>query len=935
MESTQKKILLVEDEAIIAMTEKMALEKYGYAIQTAATGEKAVEVVNASSDIDLVLMDINLGAGIDGTEAAGIILKDHDIPIVFVSSHTEPEIVEKTEKITSYGYVVKNSSITVLDASIKMAFKLFYEKKKCAKRADALRRVEERILLINNSSPDSIYSYDNQGRFTSANNHLCKLLGLDESQIVGHTHAELGFPADLCKKWNDLHDEARKTDTTIYAESTAPVADGTSHYFMVTLNPLHDTNGIIIGIGGATSDITERKQIEITLQTKQEEYEVINEELRSTTDELLIQNEELLQSKELLIQNEHRMIQAQKAMNESRERLAFALEVSGLGEWELDMKTSKIHRNARWAEMLGYSPSEIDDSFSQDVELQHPDDREAVQRAVKDYHEGLTEKFKVTYRMRTKDGKYKWVQDCGKIIERDETGNPVRLSGTQADIDDQKKFEIALQARNEEYEIINEELRSTTEELQTQNEEVVQSHELLRQSESRLLQAESAARIGHWALQLGTQSMIASKGAEAIYGVDFQGASFAEIQKIPLPEYRGMLDKALSDLVTRNIPYDLEFKIQRQNDGTIAHLHSVATFDEKTNTVFGVIQDISAQKKAEEALEKSVESLSFVLDASSLGYSDNDFASGRITRNERWAEMLGYTLAEINKNNITVKDLIHPDDYEEIERITREHLEGKTDYYRMKYRLRTKQGQYTWILDCGKVVTRSSDGKPVRACGTHQDITEEKGYEKRIEKLLVEKELLLKEVHHRIKNNMNTISSLLSLQAGSVKDVAAVNTLNDARNRIQSLTLLYDKLYQSPDYTELAIKEYISSLVDEVVANFPNGKNVKIEKHIDDFVLDVNRLQPLGIMINEVLTNIMKYAFLGRETGVITVHARNVDGHVTVVVQDNGIGTPASVSFENSTGFGLQLVYELAQQLNGTIRMERDSGTKVVLEFKA
>jgi len=123
--SEEKRILLVEDEALIAMTEKMQLEKYGYAAGSVATGEKAIEAVRTSSDIDLILMDINLGEGIDGTEAAQIILKDHDVPIVFLSSHTEPETVEKTEKISSYGYVVKNSSITVLDASIKMAFRLF------------------------------------------------------------------------------------------------------------------------------------------------------------------------------------------------------------------------------------------------------------------------------------------------------------------------------------------------------------------------------------------------------------------------------------------------------------------------------------------------------------------------------------------------------------------------------------------------------------------------------------------------------------------------------------------------------------------------------------------------------------------------------------------------------------------------------------------
>jgi len=124
-ETTKMTLLLVEDESVIAITEKVQLEKYDYKVLVVSTGEKAIEAVKTSSEIDLVLMDINLGDGIDGTEAAEVILKDRDIPILFLSSHSEREIVEKTKKITSYGYVLKNSSITVLDASIKMAFKLF------------------------------------------------------------------------------------------------------------------------------------------------------------------------------------------------------------------------------------------------------------------------------------------------------------------------------------------------------------------------------------------------------------------------------------------------------------------------------------------------------------------------------------------------------------------------------------------------------------------------------------------------------------------------------------------------------------------------------------------------------------------------------------------------------------------------------------------
>lgn len=124
-EAAQRTILLVEDEAIIAMAEAGMLKKNGYVVQTAYSGSTAVEAVRSDGVIDLVLMDLDLGSGIDGAEAAELILLAKNLPVLFLSSHTEPEVVERTERIASYGYVVKNSGETVLLASIKMAFRLF------------------------------------------------------------------------------------------------------------------------------------------------------------------------------------------------------------------------------------------------------------------------------------------------------------------------------------------------------------------------------------------------------------------------------------------------------------------------------------------------------------------------------------------------------------------------------------------------------------------------------------------------------------------------------------------------------------------------------------------------------------------------------------------------------------------------------------------
>jgi PAS domain S-box-containing protein len=214
------------------------------------------------------------------------------------------------------------------------------------------------------------------------------------------------------------------------------------------------------------------------------------------------------------------------------------------------------------------------------------------------------------------------------------------------------------------------------------------------------------------------------------------------------------------------------------------------------------------------------------------------------------------------------------------------------------------------------------------------DVTERKLAERRIRDLLAEKELILKDVHHRIKNNMSTMRSLLSLQAEAQGEGSAASALEDAANRIQSMMLLYDKLYSSPDYKELPIAGYLSRLVDEIVSNFPNASSILVEKRLGDFVLGAAVLQPLGLIVNELLTNVMKYAFAGRDGGTITVSASLEGSLVTLVIADDGNGMPPSIDFERSTGFGLLLVQALTQQLKGKIAIERGRGTAISLEFE-
>jgi two-component sensor histidine kinase len=238
----------------------------------------------------------------------------------------------------------------------------------------------------------------------------------------------------------------------------------------------------------------------------------------------------------------------------------------------------------------------------------------------------------------------------------------------------------------------------------------------------------------------------------------------------------------------------------------------------------------------------------------------------------------------------------------------------------------------TWVLT-EKMPLKDNAGNIIGIFGISKDITNIKINEEKIRNLLNEKELFLKEVQHRTKNYLVTINSLVSLQISTTKNNEARKTLEVLELRVQSILMLYEILYKSSNFTEISLQEYIPFLIEKIMENFPGSECVRIEKNIGNIILNAKRAQPLGIIINELLTNIMKYAFQGKREGIIRVLASVNEGIVHLEIKDNGIGIPEDINLKNSTGLGFTLIDMLAKQLNGTIRIERGDGTRAILEF--
>lgn len=204
---------------------------------------------------------------------------------------------------------------------------------------------------------------------------------------------------------------------------------------------------------------------------------------------------------------------------------------------------------------------------------------------------------------------------------------------------------------------------------------------------------------------------------------------------------------------------------------------------------------------------------------------------------------------------------------------------------------------------------------------------------KEVNQLLIEKNLILKEVHHRIKNNMAMIQALLTLQAEDVIDPAGREVLLDAGSRIQSMMILYDKLYHSEKLVSFSIKEYIPALAEEIMNIFPQRINITLEYNIEDIVCSPEILSPLGIIINELITNAVKYAFPGSRSGNILIEIIRKGDQVQMFFADDGVGIVDSQAKDTSQRFGLQLIRMLTQQLKGILATESRNGTRFWIEF--
>ena len=691
-------ILLTEDEVFIALSTAETLKANGYSVITAHSGESCLKHITDDEAVDLILMDIDLGRGMDGTETARKILALKHIPIVFLTSHSEQEMVNKVRGITRYGYVIKNSGDFVLLSSIEMAFELFEAYTKTQNSLKLVQETEKKYSTIINGAAEGILiaSIENR-KFIYANPRICEMLGYSENELLDAEVADI-HPGEKLQEILAIFELQSRGKLLTATDVPCLRKDGTIFYADIkTSLVVIDNKPCNVGF---FSDNTEQHKAKATLAESEMRYR-------------------------LLVDN---------------------------------------------------SPYAI----------------------------GIHQ-----------DGIIVFVNKAA-----------VKLFGAHS--------------------------------------------------------------------------------ADELIGTPIR-------DRVHTDGWNLVLDRMQRLLQGETIIYPKEDKYIRL-DGSIVYVEvSAAPFTYRDRPAVQIIAlDITGRVRAERGWEAIFNGIPFPIAIMDVNHNIMDI-------NKQFEMRLGRKADEIR--NIRCWKIFHgenaicPPDGCPHEKLLLTGIPRTIDMTVEAF------GGY-FIVYCTPVYDEAGQiEKVIHIC---VDITDRKISEEKIRTLLSEKEIFIKELQHRIKNNLNSISGLISLQLNASDDKNVINALQETSGRIRILINLYNKLVYDENFC-LSLKDYFAALLMDIKAVFLDSTRIKIKQQIADISLNPKILFSMGIILNELITNSLKYAFPDNRQGTITVAAGIVGNQLIIRIEDDGAGMPTT---SGSCGFGITLVRSLVEQIGAIMEIDSRAGTK-------
>lgn len=593
--------------------------------------------------------------------------------------------------------------------------------------------------------------------------------------------------------------------------------------------------------------------------------------------------------------------QAQDALRASERRLQQAISVGNIGVFDHDHITNLMYSSPELKEKYGIAMND-QVSLREFQERIHPDDRikvgEAVQHANDPDGNGL---YDVEYRLFDPNGTLRWLIARSQTLFEGDGANrhPVRTVGALIDITERRQMEDALLQSQQMLRTVLDQFPGEV---------------YWKDRQSVYLGCNQAFSI---AAGLANPAEIVGKNDFELPWAETEAIAFQSDDRIVIES-----GEARPSIIEQ----------QHQANGRIAWFDTtkVPLIDERGDIigVLGVSRDITEYKQAEQALRESEEKYRDFVESVPDGFYRST-PEGRYTAlNEAMVRILGYDSKE-ELMGIDIATQIYPNPED---RLVTSHLNPDFTPTTEIFQLRKKDGTLIWLEDHCRYL-KDKQGNIIYHEGVCRDITERKLAEERIAASLQEKNILLKEIHHRVKNNLQVISSLLYLQSQKIQDESLLELFRESQNRVGSMALIHEHLYQSDNFAQADFGTYVQALLTTLFESY-GAPERQISYHLETYgiKLSVNNAVPCGLLVNEIVSNALKYAFPTGQQGQIAIELKIVHEKYQLVISDNGVGMPETSQIRAGS-LGLRLIQQLVLQLGGTLERTGPPGTTYKIVF--